>query len=176
MFFNSDFNRTHNLPNTQSLLYKCGSDIVMIRPEPPGSLAAVWFLTGVGGLAAVAIFRSGPDNFSALLLFLLFLCISFSLMAKWAYIKLDRCEGTLRKKLGFGRSRIYRICEFQDIQIEEKRLNLEGYLLPSYSVRIVGKNKKLELVSTDDLLEARSLQAEIAEFLHFPGKEICAAG
>jgi hypothetical protein len=150
------------------MLIRQESDIILIGERPLGSLATASILGAAGLLAAVTLARSGSENPGALFLFFVLLCIFPALMLKRTQIEINRHKGILLKKSGLGRSRVYRICEFKDIRIEENKFNLEGYMQPSYSLRIVGNDKDIELFSTDDLPEAQSLRAGIVRFLNLP--------
>lgn len=179
MQFNSEPESAHSQSNHGDTIERRGDDILIIQNVLSRSFAFIVVLIVVGVAAALVLSMFFPDSIPALFLFILVIIAFASLITKRTFVEIDRSKGIVQKKwtlLIFKGGKVYPLSDFRDINIEEKRQVLEGYPLPYYSLKLDGRKTKLEIVSIDDLKEARKFQSELSRFLKLSGRGCRVAG
>ena len=87
--------------------------------------------------------------------------------------EIDLAEKTIRRtyKIGtFAWHRVYAIDDFATAEIKDKSRSIEGYRLPFFSVSLAGRGGHINVYSTDDAEDAKSVCETITGFLSKAGK------
>ena len=77
----------------------------------------------------------------------------------------DRVIRKTWKLMGFARSRTDDLDNHVAVQIKDKSTILEGYTITLFEVYLTSRGKKMRILSTADLNEARLIRSQITEFL-----------
>ncbi len=147
------------------------------QDKPDKDLAFMTLAIGLVSLAVVFILSPNAATvIGTLLLVTLVILAVFLTQAGATNIEIDRDQGEVRKSARyfvFSLRKSYQLKEFDRVALLAKDEPVEdGYRIVRYSVVLAGRSRNLELFSVDTEREGKERQKELAEFLHWSGKQL----
>jgi len=129
---------------------------------------AIW-LTIILSLTLVIMREDFNKVLLQLLILISFVFIAFSIATKRTTVEINKREATLKKVseiLFFCKSRIYSLHDFNTVKLVERTVAIEeGYMKMLYTLVLEGERLSIEILSTEDENEVKSLYKELDEFL-----------
>jgi len=129
---------------------------------------AIW-LTIVLSLTLIIMRQDLNKVFLQLLVLACFVFIAFSIATKRITVEINRREATLKKVskiLFFRKSRIYSLHDFNTVKLIERAVAIEeGYMKILYTLVLQGEHLSIEILSTENENEGKSLYKELDGFL-----------
>jgi len=139
--------------------------------KPNKDLAIMTLAIGLASLIVVAFLRPNLETVLGTLLLVTFVAlVVFLTQTKITNIEIDRHTAEVRKTakyFAFTLRKSYPFQEFDAVILSAQDEPVEGgYRMPRYAVILFGKDRSMELLSTDTEAEGNAIQKEIAEFLN----------
>jgi len=129
---------------------------------------AIW-LTLVLSLTLIIMRQDFNKVFLQLLVLTCFVFIAFSIATRRITVEINQREATFKKVskiLFFRKSRIYSLHDFNTVKLLEKAVAIEeGYIKILYTLVLQGKQSSIEILSTENENEGKSLYKELDGFL-----------
>ncbi len=144
-------------------------NIIVIYDRPAGTFSKplLWMMAcSILGIAILGLVTS--QGFSAIPVIVLFLLCSIAFLSRQTKTEMNPADRTVRmtRKVGlYEWKTVYSLDDIVAVEVTDESRMIEGYPLPLYSVKLIGKKKEIAIYSTDDPREANVLREEIATFL-----------